>query len=233
MHFRSTLVRSASVEGAGTAAADVGAGSEGAAAQTVLAAGTGQEATAAAGAETTAGADSVAGADTVTADKPLTPEDYKIKLPEGIPGDDALLKAFLEGAAKGGMDEKSVQAVIDSLGPKLAEQLAAPQKAWIEQNKAWSAAAKADAEFGGAKFDATLANFNKALDLVAPAGEGTARTEFLDALFTTGAGNHPAIIRVINRMAQRLAEPGTVTGNVVAQPADPAKAFYGRVDLQR
>jgi len=67
----------------------------------------------------------------------MKPEDYgELDLPEGISAEDPLLLAFLAGAAKGNMDKESVQAVLGELGPKLHEQLMAPQKAWADMNAA-------------------------------------------------------------------------------------------------
>lgn len=155
--------------------------------------------------------------------EPIKPEDYKLDMPEGINRDDPLVAAFLEGAAKGGMDDKSVQAVISTLGPKLAEQLAAPMKAWTTLNEQWQAEVKADAVLGGANLPATVQTVTDAINLVmAPAEAQKAR----EALTMTGAGNNPAIVRLLHSMASRLVEKGAVQGNNPAEVRNPSALLY-------
>lgn len=157
------------------------------------------------------------------APEPIKPEDYKLELPEGIAADDPLLVAFLEGAAKGGMDNESVQAVVSALGPKLAEQMAAPMKAWIALNETWQAEVKADPVIGGANLPATIRTVADAISLVSTPEEARAARE---ALTMTGAGNNPAIVRLMHRMASRLVEKGAVQGNSPAESRSPAAVLY-------
>lgn len=157
------------------------------------------------------------------APEPMKAEDYKLDLPEGITADDPLLTAFLEGAAKGGMDNESVQAVISSLGPKLAEQMAAPMKAWTTLNETWQAEVKADPVIGGANLPATIKTVADAIGLVSTPEEAQAARE---ALTMTGAGNNPAIVRLMHRMASRLVEKGAVQGNSPAESRSAAAVLY-------
>lgn len=162
--------------------------------------------------------------------EPLNPEDYKIDVPTGIDADDPLLTAFLEGAAKGGMDNDSVQAVISTLGPKLAEQIAAPMKAWIATNEAWQAEVKADPIIGGANLPATVKTISDALHLFSDQAEATAFREMLTA---TGAGNHPAAVRVLHKWASRLTEKGAVQGTPAPAARDAATLLYGEPAASR
>ncbi len=157
------------------------------------------------------------------APEPMKPEDYKLELPEGITADDPLLTAFLEGAAKGGMDNESVQAVVSALGPKLAEQLQAPVKAWTTLNETWQAEVKADPVIGGANLPATIKTVADAISLVSTPEEAQAARE---ALTMTGAGNNPAIVRLMHRMASRLVEKGAVQGNSPAESRSAAAVLY-------
>jgi len=157
------------------------------------------------------------------APEPMKPEDYKLELPEGITADDPLLTAFLEGAAKGGMDNESVQAVVGALGPKLAEQITAPMKAWTTLNETWQAEVKADPVIGGANLPATIKTVTDAISLVSTPEEAQAARE---ALTMTGAGNNPAIVRLMHRMASRLVEKGAVQGNSPAESRSPAAVLY-------
>ena len=152
----------------------------------------------------------------------IKPEDYNVELPEGIGKDDPLLVSFLEGAAKGGMDNESVQAVINTLGPKLVEQMQAPIKAWIDLNEKWVAEVKADPVIGGDKLPVTQETVFQAMALVLKPEEARATREALDL---TGAGNNPAVIRLLFNMAKRLVEPGPVKGNAPPEPPKSTAAL--------
>jgi hypothetical protein len=152
----------------------------------------------------------------------IKPEDYNVDLPEGIGKDDPLLVSFLEGAAKGGMDNESVQAVINTLGPKLVEQMQAPIKAWVDLNEKWVAEVQADPVIGGDKWPMAKETVLQAMTLVLTPEETRATRE---ALGITGAGNNPAVIRLLYSMAKRLVEPGPVKGNAPTEPPKSAAAL--------
>jgi hypothetical protein len=152
----------------------------------------------------------------------IKPEDYNVDLPEGIGKDDPLLVSFLEGAAKGGMDNESVQAVINTLGPKLVEQMQAPIKAWVDLNEKWVAEVQADPVIGGDKWPVAKETVLQAMTLVLTPEETRATREALDL---TGAGNNPAVIRLLYSMAKRLVEPGPVKGNAPTEPPKSAAAL--------
>lgn len=152
----------------------------------------------------------------------IKPEDYNVELPEGIGKDDPLLVSFLEGAAKGGMDNESVQAVINTLGPKLVEQMQAPIKAWIDLNEKWVAEVKADPVIGGDNWPMAKETVLQAMTLVMTPEETRATRE---ALGLTGAGNNPAVLRLLFNMAKRLVEPGPVKGNAPTEPPKSTAAL--------
>lgn len=159
--------------------------------------------------------------------EPIDPKSYLegLKLPEGVTAEDPVLTAFLEGAAKGGMDAESVQAIVESIGPKMQETLAAPYQAWKDLQETWQGAVKADTEIGGDKLPGVVSTINRALTAVCGDMIGDIKT----ALETTGAGNNPAVIKAMYRMAKGLVEPsGPVTGTPPnPQPAkNPAKLLY-------
>ncbi len=145
---------------------------------------------------------------------PFDPKDYKIELPEGIEQDDELLSAFLDGAAKGRMDNESVQAVVSALAPKLAERIAEPLNAWRTLNDQWVQQTREHPEIGGAKWDATLNTVRAGIGLVMSPEEVKA---VQDAMDMTGAGNNPHVVLLLHRLASRLTEQGAVTGGA---PAD-------------
>lgn len=154
----------------------------------------------------------------------MKPEDYDLTYPEGINPDSELVQDFLAGAAKGGMDKESAQALLDVLGPKLAEQLNAPHKAWQEMNANWAAEIKADPEIGGTNLAKTVDTVHRAIALVSTPEEATAVKH---ALTLTGFGNNPVGVRLLHRMATRLVESkGPVTGATAAPVPSLAERLY-------
>jgi hypothetical protein len=153
---------------------------------------------------------------------PVDPASYEIKLPEGMTREDPMIASFLESAAGRRLDGETVQAVIDSVAPKIAEQLTAPYKAWSELNATWQAEIKADPVVGGANLPASVAAINGAIDRF-----GT--PELKDALRTTGAANNPHVFRFLHKLASAYAEATPVTAGNSGHVAPPP----GRAALDR
>lgn len=151
----------------------------------------------------------------------IKPEDYKLDLPEGVKAEDATLAAFLPVAAKHGLTNEAVQAIITDMAPQMAEQSAAlaaavnaPYEAWKTTQETWQAEIRNDPEIGGPKLPETLRVCAAAMDQYCT-------PEFRRALEITGAGNHPAIVRGIHSFAKALTEGGPVRGD---KPADSKSA---------
>lgn len=174
------------------------------------------------------------------APEPIDPASYEVTLPEGIDRDDPLVEAFLAGAAKGGMEQDSVQAVLDSLAPKLAERLAEPANMWRDLNEQWRGEIKRMPDIGGANEAKTIATVRNAMNTLctgyklADGTEVSAQQEqaaLVDALNMTGAGNNPALVRFLYRAAARLVEPGVsdpgpVSGGAVPNTGNLAARMY-------
>ena len=91
---------------------------------------------------------------------------------------------------------------------------------WNETIKGWQDQAKAHPDFGGAKFDASLA---QAKQIVNDYGDQT----FKEMLALTGVGNHPAMISFILKMAKALpGEAAPASTQVSAAPADLASRLF-------
>lgn len=166
-----------------------------------------------------------------TEEKPVDPaialkvEDYKLPegLPEGITAEDPLTKSFLEGAAEAGLPQEQMAKVLAKMAPIVREQLEAGRRAWTELQTGWQAAVKSDADIGGAKLQETLSRINTGI--VRFAGTTTADADAVfEALKVTGAGNHPAIIKVFNNMISKLVEGTPVVGSPAEQNTKSAGA---------
>ncbi len=156
------------------------------------------------------------------AEAPKPPDYSAITLPEGVT-EGAVYDAFKEAAGKSGLAPEAAQALVDAVGPKLAEQvkaqLEAPYKAWTETQTAWVEEIKADPVIGGAKLDENLAMAATALD--AFGGQ-----KLREALDFTGAGNNPEVVKAFIQMGKMLTEGKFIPGSPPPQAKSAAKTLY-------
>jgi len=148
------------------------------------------------------------------ADEPaaLKAEDYKLKLPDGVTAEDPTIKGFVEAAAEAKVSPEAAQVLLDKVRPQIEAQLRAPYEAWNATQEQWIGEVKADPEIGGSKLDGTVARVAKLMD-------GYGDPGLRQALDMTGAGNHPGLIRFLNKVAVALkVDEGKP---VLGQPSQP------------
>ena len=158
--------------------------------------------------------------------EPLKLEDFT--LPEGMAADADAMAAFKTILADPEADFSTAKGR-QAFGQKLVELQAgqntkvagAIENHWRDTQKAWQKEVMEDKDLGGAKWPETRASVNEALTLLDPSGE--ARTAFA----MTGAGNNPAIIRMLHKASTMLTEGGHVGGKPpVAAPKTVAEAMW-------
>lgn len=129
------------------------------------------------------------------------PEKYDLKAPEGAAMDDAGIAAFAEFAKGQNLTQEAAQSMLTTLAPAMAKR-AQDQVAAIHAQ--WLADTKADKEIGGDKLDENLAVAKKARDAFATEG-------FRDFLEQTKLGDHPEMVRFLNRVGKAMSEDSLVT----------------------
>lgn len=151
------------------------------------------------------------------ANKPVVPEKYEFKAPEGTQLNPEVIGKFEGVARELGLTQEAAQKVVDAMAP----QLAAAQAAQFETIKTgWADSARTDKEFGGDKLNENLAVAKKALDAF-----GT--PELRSLLNDTGLGNHPEVIRMFYRAGQKISGSNLVVGGAAgAAPASAAATLY-------
>lgn len=111
------------------------------------------------------------------------------------------------------------------LGQKLVEFYAqetarvdqASREVWDRTQIEWQDKVRTDPEIGGAKFDSTMRNCGRVMDEF---GSPALR----EVLTATGAGNHPEVIRFVNKVAEILGEGKPVLGNAAPAGPPPSRA---------
>ena len=130
------------------------------------------------------------------------PEEYgTFELPDNFDMNEETLGDYHTFAKENNLTQEQAQRGVDMV----AQMKQAEMTQWVEQQKSWVDDAKKDAEFGGDKFEQNIAVAVKARDSF-----GT--SEFNEMLDTSGLGNHPEMIRFLNRVGKAISEDSVVVG---------------------
>ena len=148
-----------------------------------------------------------------------------LKLPEGLSVPDEAKSAFSEIVTKNKIPTEVAQSMMDLYAQQAQTAAAAQAKVWQDMNTAWQAEVKADKDIGGDKLPATLQRIAKVFDDPTLGVPG-----IREAMNLTGAGNNPAIVKLLANLAKVATEGGHIAGSpsgAVEPPADLGGALYG------
>lgn len=145
------------------------------------------------------------------------------ELPEGMEVDTEMLEALTPQMREAGLTQEQAQAMVSAYAEKVAERAqedaAAINNLWAQ----WKAAAKQDEEIGGDNWDATVEASNAAV-------RELASKEFVDEILVQqGMGNHPEMIRFMNRVAKHVLDDSVITGEQTdtSNTVSTEEAWYG------
>lgn len=127
------------------------------------------------------------------------PENYEFKdLPQGFEVTDAAKAFFKDAQMSQAQADKAVKFYQD-LAKEAAE---APFKLWDKMNSDWVKQVESDQEYKGdmTNVRSTIAKFVDSI------GDAKLATDLREAMDMTGAGNHPAFVKFMFRMAQQFTE---------------------------
>lgn len=143
--------------------------------------------------------------------KPVVPEKYDLKLPDGSRLEAAHVEKIASYSKEHGLSNEQAQKLLERDNSLVADFFDG-QKAQFEANKtAWLEESKTDKEIGGDSLGKNAELSKRVLDRF-----GTEK--FKQLLDETGAGNHPEFIRVFTRIGRLMSEdqfvmPGTQPTN--------------------
>lgn len=171
-------------------------------------------------------------------DEPAPLPTYEFKAPEGLTLDDAKLGEFTKELAEFETLNKADHAKMQEFGQKLVERHAAEVKStierlnhsyaeqWEKQKNDWKESFVKDPEIGGNRQQTTV---NAAAEFIRTHGGTEAQQEeFRNLMDMTGAGNHPAMIRILAKAMQSMGEGKPVPANKpVQQNASKVAKRYG------
>ena len=152
----------------------------------------------------------------------------EIKAPEGVELVPETVEAFLtimndQALSRAELAQKLVDLqVSESLKANEAATVAA-QTLWTETQAQWQKDAKALPDIGGDKLPETLSTIKRGLDVIG------ADKAFYEAMDLTGAGNHPAIIRVLFAATKGLVEGAPISGTPPKGALSQADKLFGGI----
>lgn len=133
------------------------------------------------------------------------PEAYAdFALPEGVMLPETTLTAFKDLAKGKNLTQTDAQAMLDVFAQQQRTSAEANVEAFKTASNEWAAQARADKDFGGAKFDDSVVAVGRAM-------EQFSDPEFVDVLNISQLGNHPAVFRFLAKVGAAIGERPLVT----------------------
>lgn len=134
------------------------------------------------------------------ADAPAgAPEKYEFKLPDGLTMEAAGLAKYEAHFRALGLTNDQAQLLVGQYAEQVVQQQKSLEAELTKQTDEWVNEIRNDPEFGGAKFDATVATAQKAIGHF-----GT--PELKQWLEVTGAMNHPGLVKAFAKIGRAMSE---------------------------
>jgi hypothetical protein len=125
------------------------------------------------------------------------PESYEFSAPEGMEVDQSMVDAFSPVFKEMGLSQQQADALTSTYAG-LAEKQG---EAFGQQLEDWKQELRTDADFGGDKFDE---NAGLVADFVRQTVPESVREDVIGLLESTGAGNHPGLVKWIHHLATNV-----------------------------
>lgn len=134
---------------------------------------------------------------------PVVPETYEFTAPEGVTVDAAQLEPFNAKAKEFGLTQEQYQGVVNYAIEREAQMSAAPGKAWESVQSQWRDAVLADTSISDGK-----ALTPEASTAVSQMMQRFGTPELKQALYDTGAGNNPAVVKAFVEIGKAMQAGG-------------------------
>ena len=129
-----------------------------------------------------------------------------IVVPEGFEVvDDATKEAFVGILNEYKIPKEGMQKLVDLQTSLMKAASERGSALWTTTQDTWRREIMADAEFGGPKLTENLGQISRLIDRFAPGEQNKVVRDMMDL---TGAGNHPAMIKFLTRIARETVEEG-------------------------
>jgi len=151
------------------------------------------------------------------------PEAYAdFSLPEAYQLDETTLGAFKDAAKAANLTQDAAQGMLDVFAKHYTSAVEANVTAFKQASEQWANEFRADKEFGGAKFDASVTMMGSAI-------EKFGDKDFIAVLNQSQLGNHPAVCRFLARVGQAISEAPLNNGGGGDGPGGEPKPVHERL----
>jgi len=156
-------------------------------------------------------------------DAPKAPDKYAdFKLPDGVKLDEKTLGEATTLFKELGLPQEGAQKLVDFHTKALAASAQSPVDAWATMVKDWGEKTAADPDIGPKlkEVKATIGSaYDKLISLAGDKGPAMRETvaEFKQVMDLTGAGNHPAFVKMLHSLASAVVEGKHVSGGSPSQ----------------
>lgn len=148
------------------------------------------------------------------------PEKYEdFTFPEGIEADKEAVENFIPIAKEFNLSQEQAQKIIDFETSRMQTMVQGQEEAWKTIQEDWKTSVKSDKEIGGPAFDESLSQAKTFLNKF-----GT--PELMEALNSTGMGNHPEFIRAFSRAGKAMGEDKLVAGGASEPVRNPEDILF-------
>lgn len=158
------------------------------------------------------------------------PEKYAFEPPEGLDLDDETkgrIEAFADTAREMGLTQKQYQSLIEYDLNRAQQLNDVAVESWDRQVEGWRKSAKADKEIGGEKFAENLKVAESAIKQFGdPDLRALLKSPSPENPNGLAIGNHPAVLRFLNRVGKAIADPKLLQGDAVPQTEGTLKRMY-------
>lgn len=149
------------------------------------------------------------------------PEKYEdFKLPDGVALEAEQLTAAQELFKKHNLPQEAAQSLVDFHVKAIQDAVEGPMKLVNDMQTAWRKEVADDPQLGP-RLGEIKQNYSRMLDTALDPATATAFKEMVEF---TGAGNHPAFIRAVDKIASHFAEGKPLSGGKPAPVSEPGKA---------
>ena len=158
------------------------------------------------------------------------PETYTFEPPEGLELDaetKGKIEAFADQAREMGLSQKQYQSLIEYDINRAQQLNEAAVESWNGRVEDWRKSAKADKEIGGEKFAENLKVAESAIKQFGDADlRALLKSPSPENPNGLAIGNHPAVLRFLNRVGKAIADPKLLQGDAAPQTEGTLKRMY-------
>jgi gas vesicle protein len=158
------------------------------------------------------------------------PDAYTFEPPEGVELNDELkagAEAFASTAKEMGLTQAQYQKLIEYDIQRTTQAVGQATEQWTETVSGWRESVKVDKELGGRNLTQTLQTVESAVQQFGDADlRALLRSPSPENPNGMSIGNHPAVVRFLNRVGRAIADPSLITGEAQAPMTPPEQRMY-------